>query len=160
MNKDEYLRELNRIELINKAIELSKKNNVDVYDDAYEYLRHTFFDMQDKGTKDIAYYTQLLYYERYLLEKYYKRQSYRYYWDLRDKDNPHFKNDGEEIVEGMQRVINKRLTEAYGMNINTFIYNLTDYEINKYNEDKRPYGQRISYARAYHEMNTIIDALW
>ena len=150
-NKAENYLIMHRIEAMRKSMNKSKQKGIDIYRSALNRLDGDGFHIEDRGSQDIARLINQLYHERLLLEKYYKRPSYIGYWDLSDISNPHYSmiNDmsNRKIMDNIREAIIHSYLEEDDADINDLIYELTDNEISLYNEDDRPYSERISYKK-------------
>ena len=138
-----------RIIAMRKSMNLSKENGLNIYKNALRRLDNDGFNIDNKGSQYIADLINLFYHERKLLEKYYKRPSYQGYWDLSDIKNPHYINigNGKFVISEMRNEIIKSPYEDDDADLNELIYDLTDIEIARCNEDNRRYDEQISYKK-------------
>jgi hypothetical protein len=163
--KPDYLK-LHRIQAVKKSQALSEKNGIDIYGSAIYRLYCDGFNIDEMGSKNIARLIYMLYHERWLLEKYYKRASYRGYWNLSDINNPHYKSlsdgkkihlgNGEKILDNIRKSIIHSQCEEDDADINELIYDLCDIEIRMHNEDDRERGESISYKKLLKRKSTLL----
>lgn len=147
LNRQEHYLRQHRI--VRKSMIQSKKKHIDIYRSALDRLQGDAFIIKEAGSQYIAKLIYQLYHERKLLEKYHDRPSYQGYWDLSDINNPHYYRLGDsiQILKAIRESIIHSCCEEDDADINELIYDLSDLEISRHNEDKREYDDRISYKK-------------
>lgn len=117
-----------------KQKQISEQNGIYIFKSALDRLDNDGFNLEEKGSEYIAKLVEALYHERELLRRFSKRKSFREYWDLKDKYNPHYflLGDSEMIMGEMRKSIIKSPYEKDDTDLNELIFDLTDLEITRY----------------------------
>ena len=147
MNKKLYYAYAWKVNEAEKQKQISEQNGIYIYKSALDRLWGDGFNLDDKGSKYIAKLIEALYHEKELLRRFYKRESFREYWDLKDKYNPHYflLGDSDKIIGEMRESIIKSPYEKDDADLNELIYDLSDLEIMRY-EGRRD-GQFLGYKK-------------
>lgn len=138
MSNSDYEKILIALPHIIKEVEQSKEENkkvgIDIYKSALRRLDNDGFDTSQIGTRYIAKLVEVFYHEKKLLVRAYKRASLKGYWDLNDKENPHYFSLGvsEEVMTKMREAIIGSTLEENDTDFNEMIYDLADQEIFRY----------------------------
>lgn len=116
---------------VEKQRQISKQGKIDVYRSALNRLWYDGFYADQAGTIYIAKLIDVLYHERELLKRFYKRPSFKGYWNLNDKSNPHYflLGDSEKVISSMRKSIVLSQYEEDDTDICELVYDLTDREM-------------------------------
>lgn len=129
-----------------KQRKISEQNGIYIYRSALDRLDNDGFNLDELGSQYIAKLIEALYHERELLRRFYKRESFREYWDLKDIYNPHYflLGDSKLIMDEMKGSIIRSSCEKDDADLNELVYDLTDLEIQRY-EGRQQEGPILGY---------------
>ena len=123
--------EMHRVLAVRKAIQLSKDKKINVSKEAVRVINNAGFNPTLDGSIYLSQIIYQLYHERFLLEKYYKRDAYNDYWNFNNPDNEHYQRlgDGDYIHDEIL------LTYSYGPRLQKD-YGEWDYKLANYIDKK------------------------
>lgn len=130
-NKAIYYMNKHRVMNMRKQKRLAEQDGLKIYESALSNLYNDGFFIEESGTQYIAKLIEQLIYEREFLKKYCNRKSYEGYWDLEDKNNPHYAElgNGKKILRQIRKSIIHSYFEDDDISINDLIYHFADQDI-------------------------------